>query len=450
VIRILYRPARFIYRRFFRGSTSASSQALAGELIALHRGRKSAPEDYMIEKIAQSLLLLMVLLVICLITVILSLTQSRNIPGGRLKRNDYGEGERSVELSADIEAESEAIVVPVIYGARRYGKAKVMELLTQARDILDEEMTGTNPSADHVETDLFFPETMMDGHVAVSYMTVPYGIISETGKLTGTPAEEGSLVEIQATLSCQEETLVFEKAVMVFPPVLSGKQLLQRELVKELESANEEQAESEFLELPGEVAGRRIDWSLPASGSWRIALAWLLVLPPLFWFGRDESIHAKARTRQEQLALDFPDVLWNMTMLLGAGMSVRQAFSRVASNYEKAESEKKMRYVGEEMRCTLREMETGTGEAAAYENFGRRCGLPGYIKLGSLLTTSVRKGTADLRQTLEKEAALALEERKNMALRAGERAATKMLFPMILMLGVVIVILIVPAFMSMA
>lgn len=42
----------------------------------------------------------------------------------------------------------------------------------------------------------------------------------------------------------------------------------------------------------------------------------------------------------------------------------------------------------------------------------------------------------------------ALEERKNMALRLGEEAGTKLLIPMFLMLGIVIVVLIVPAFMS--
>ena len=131
-------------------------------------------------------------------------------------------------------------------------------------------------------------------------------------------------------------------------------------------------------------------------------------------------------------------------------MGVRQAFTRIASGYEKNRAGGTgKRYAYEEMLYTVREMETGTGEAAAYERFGRRCGLPGYVKLGSLLTTSVRKGNTDLRRTLEKEAALSMEERKNLALSEGERAGTRMLFPMIIMLGVVIAILIVPAFISM-
>ena len=95
------------------------------------------------------------------------------------------------------------------------------------------------------------------------------------------------------------------------------------------------------------------------------------------------------------------------------------------------------------------EMKSGVAEGAAYENFGRRCGLPGYIKLGSLLAQNLKKGSKGLASILEKEAEASMEERKNMARKLGEQAGTKLLFPMILIFGVVLVILIVPAFLSM-
>ena len=49
---------------------------------------------------------------------------------------------------------------------------------------------------------------------------------------------------------------------------------------------------------------------------------------------------------------------------------------------------------------------------------------------------------------LEKSAERALTERKTNALRRGEIAGTKMLFPMILMLGVVLVTVAAPAFLA--
>ena len=46
------------------------------------------------------------------------------------------------------------------------------------------------------------------------------------------------------------------------------------------------------------------------------------------------------------------------------------------------------------------------------------------------------------------EAEEAFEERKSMARKLGEEAGTKMLFPMMMMFGIIIVIIMIPAFLS--
>ena len=50
---------------------------------------------------------------------------------------------------------------------------------------------------------------------------------------------------------------------------------------------------------------------------------------------------------------------------------------------------------------------------------------------------------------LEKESLEAMEQRKERALQLGEMAGTKLLFPMMLMLGIVMAVIMVPAFMTM-
>ena len=109
---------------------------------------------------------------------------------------------------------------------------------------------------------------------------------------------------------------------------------------------------------------------------------------------------------------------------------------------------RKLRYVYEEVLYTCREMESGVSEAEAYERFGRRCGLPEYIRLGSVLSQNLKKGARGLTALLEEEALSSMTERKNNARKLGEKAGTKLLFPMILMLGIVMVILMVPAFLA--
>jgi hypothetical protein len=60
----------------------------------------------------------------------------------------------------------------------------------------------------------------------------------------------------------------------------------------------------------------------------------------------------------------------------------------------------------------------------------------------------LRKGTKGLTGLLNIEAIQAYEERKIRAKRLGEEAGTKLLLPMFLMLTVVLVIVIMPAFLA--
>ena len=81
----------------------------------------------------------------------------------------------------------------------------------------------------------------------------------------------------------------------------------------------------------------------------------------------------------------------------------------------------------------------------AYELLGSRCGLPLYRKLSTLLIQNVQKGAAGMLDTLRQESWKVNEERKNQIKRKGEEAGTKLLFPMMLMLGMVMILVIVPA-----
>ena len=146
------------------------------------------------------------------------------------------------------------------------------------------------------------------------------------------------------------------------------------------------------------------------------------------------------------MQIDYPSVVSKLNLLIGAGMAPRMAWKKMITDYEKRK--KQIRYAYEEMIITKNSIESGYPENRAYGEFGRRCGIHCYLKLGNLLEQNLKQGTSGLKQKMEEEMIHALEERKNMALRLGEEAGTKLLIPMFLMLGIVIVVLIVPAFMS--
>ena len=67
------------------------------------------------------------------------------------------------------------------------------------------------------------------------------------------------------------------------------------------------------------------------------------------------------------------------------------------------------------------------------------------MKLSGLLEQNRKNGSKNLRETLRLEMAEAFEQRKHQARRMGEKAGTKLLVPLFLLLGVVMVMIMIPA-----
>ena len=376
---------------------------------------------------------------------------------------------------------SESESFDVRLDARTYTSKQVQSLLKDAVDKLEMSLPGENKTLDEVRLPLSLPASLEDGAVSVEYYITPGGMIEEDGSICGKPDPEGSLVRILATLTCQDKNSTYECAARIYPPILTEEEQLRENIRNAVAQAGSSDPSGSKVKLPDSVDGRTLHWSYPKDSSLTLIILLMLILPVAFWAREDSKIHDAAKERLSQLELDYSQLLWKLTMLLSAGLTIRGAFTRIVDQYEaeKAEAERQLtphaptrsarnardsgasiaasrsakhtgrRYVYEEMILTLREMRSGVPEASAYENFGRRCSLPTYIKLGSLLSQNLKKGSKGLTALLEHEAVLSMDQHKMAVRKLGERASVKMLLPMILMFGVVLIILMVPAFLSM-
>ena len=167
------------------------------------------------------------------------------------------------------------------------------------------------------------------------------------------------------------------------------------------------------------------------------------------FLGQDMELHKQYELRNQQLLLEYPEFVSRLQLLLCSGMSIRSAFFKLGKEYQKhLQKGGTRRYVSEELLLAIRKMENGMGETEALEFFGKRCHLFCYKKLVSLIQQNLKRGTDGLRDALMNETKAAFEERKQAARRLGEEAGTKLLFPMMLMMGVVMVIIMIPAFIS--
>lgn len=169
----------------------------------------------------------------------------------------------------------------------------------------------------------------------------------------------------------------------------------------------------------------------------------------LYWL-RVERPKEEKKKRERQMMADYPDIIARLTVLTEAGLSLPQAWLRLTADYEEKRPRTGRRCAYEEMAVTGRQIRNGVSPGRAFGEFGRRIGLHAYIKLGNLLEQNMKKGTKGLSDMLQAESYQAFEERRHQVRRAGEEISTRLLIPMFMMFGVVMVIIIVPALMSLS
>ena len=147
---------------------------------------------------------------------------------------------------------------------------------------------------------------------------------------------------------------------------------------------------------------------------------------------------------------DYPDILSKLTVLIGAGFTVKGAWEKIALNYGRQVEAGigKKRYAYEEMLYACRGMQGGQSELQAYKSFGKRCALQPYRKLTMLLEQNLKKGGRDLTTRLRAETDEAFSARLHQAKRDGEKAGTKLMIPMFLMFILVLILIMVPAAMA--
>lgn len=422
------------------------NEKLQQEIVLLSFGNKVAVKKYYLKKIKMIFLLIIFSVFLTFLCFLGEIKMEKNSVTDYLKRPDYGAGDRLEYLEVQAEGENEKYEMEIMVRERTYTDQEKQEFLNQAILELDKIIQGENESMDEVRKNLILPENMFDGTVKISWVTIPYGVIDESGEIIGAEDGNGTIVELQGTLSCGTLEQIYSVYAKVFPPQLNEKEQFITDIRKAVEKEDIQKSHEENLRLPEQVGKKTLIWSQNKTSAAGTVFSIMLIVIVCVYIQMDNEIHKKADKRKNQLMLDYPDLMWKMTMLLGAGQNIRGTFIRMAEDYRK--KQESVRWVYEEVCITCQEMQSGISEAQAYERFGKRCQLPEYIRIGTILSQNLKKGSKGLTGMLEREAETAMNERKHHARRIGEQAGTKLLLPMVMMLSVVLAILLVPAFMA--
>lgn len=294
------------------------------------------------------------------------------------------------------------------------------------------------------------PEELPETGVEIRWTSSNEEVLRRDGTLRRGELSEPCEVTLQARLYYEGEVREywFEAEVPPYEPGSSDAMFLLAE--KALLSLEEETLGEDGFFLPEAVGQVQIGAKEEKFPVWTVMVVLVALIPFCVILAKRQEKEKERKRREAELLEGYPGLVTKFTLYTGAGMSLRGAWERIASQMREQETTGlKKSALCEEVFLLAGELKNGTSEARAYEAFGWRTGLKPYQRFAALLVNCLQKGSSGLRDSLGEEVRLAWEAHKETIAKKGEEAQTKMLFPMMGMLFLVMAIVMIPAFFSM-
>lgn len=372
----------------------------------------------------------------------------RNETGAYVERPGYGETDQRIELEVEDEDGNRDILSVPVQG-RAYTKDELTSIFTEMMPEVLKSMLGDNEDQLQIRTDLSFPDQLEQWPgVYLQWANTSGGIVHPDGTVDNAELSVSVETNVKLTVSAGGEEIVTNIPIVIQPaPERKKEKPWKERLSVFLEKLDTDSQTKDRLTLPEEFEGIRISFREPADYSFLIFPALGLAAAVLLELRPKEEAKKKRKERETELLVDYSEIVSKLIVYLGAGLTVRNAFRQLAESYKAANGPPRAVY--EEILVTNRELENGETESRAYRNFAGRCGLKCYLRMASLLEQNRKTGDSSLLTSLELEMEEAFEQRKNVARRLGEEAGTKLMAPLVISLMTVLVIVVIPAFLTM-
>lgn len=367
-----------------------------------------------------------------------------------LKRNTGGDGEYEAELIACDEDGREIGEAKILVGERLYTESEADKMFEEASEVLQKTVLGDNESFDHVTEDLKLVERLEGYPFIIDWHIDDYEVIHYDGRLEDENIPEGgAVVNLIAEFKYNGRIWELQLPARLFKKEMTPKEKINSELRDLLKKAEEGSVNKESVELPKSYNDDVIIWKEKAEDNSLLILVITLIGGAASYILKDKELKKGIENRAFQMLNDYPQLVSQLVLYLGAGMTMRNIFEKLAQDYlRKSKNSGKKQYVYEEIVVAVRELSSGVSEATVYENFGIRCQSRQYTRLATLLSQNLRKGNSEMLKILQEESQKAFEEKMDRVRKLGEEAGTKLLLPMIMMLVIVMVIIMIPAYLS--
>ena len=318
-------------------------------------------------------------------------------------------------------------------------------LFREAADILKEYILGGNTGLDSITGNLILPEFLEGYPFDIYWESSRENIVDTLGNVNREGISEDTVVVLTAEFSYRDWLWQEQFGILVLKESLTLEEHDRRELekfLKENESANRDEA---IWQLPAEFEGKELQYHIVQTD---YTLLWLAVLVAaagfILWLGQDYDLRAARRKRRAIFQTEYAALVNSLSMYISTGMTLQKAMLLCADDYEKRKPTKHiLRVALNEFR---KDLDNGYSFSAAMGRFANACDEASYKKLAGILNQGVMNSAQGLSGLLEKEVMRVNEEKRRQTKIKGEQISTALIAPMMLQLGIVIALIILPAF----
>lgn len=369
------------------------------------------------------------------------LWQGRLGDGTQLNRGEPGEGSYTQEMEIDTKYYRGNYTVEV--EERKLSEKEIAKLFQKAREEVDETFLGKNKDLEHITEDVTVSRQYQNGLVSADWYFDDDTKITSEGIVQAKEITTPQLIQATVVFRCQKQEERYSFPIRVVPVKKTSAKGILLEIEREIQDENKE---SSTLSLPETIYNEKVGWKKKMSFR---GIAVMVLGVAMIWLVPQAQRWEEKRKEEErkiQLERDYPQLVGQISLLLGVGLSLPEVVERMRRRYERSKDADLTKKEGFRLLAQMgREMKDGVCEQEALEHFGKNAGIKEYRKLALLLSQYQKKGNANLRMQLEKEDINGFEMRKCMAKKMGEEASMKLLLPMMGMLAMVLVMILFPA-----
>lgn len=264
-------------------------------------------------------------------------------------------------------------------------------------------------------------------------------------------------IVIQLSTNVKEEETSYKSEKYMLPVRVICKKLSPVEAFRvafksAIESNDRDTIDKDTIVLPKVVNDYRVSYKEKKDISFLLMPLLGFFTAILFEAKDKEDEKEKIKRRQRWLELDFSQIITKILLYVSSGMTIRNSIIRLAEQYKVSKNnidKRKDRVAYDELVIVKNKLDSGYSEISAYEEMAKNINMRSYTRFLNIIIQSIKNGNKDLKSILNMEVQDALYERKQHAKKLGEEAATKLVLPLMMMLSIIMVVIMVPAFMGM-